>query len=577
MMNVFLLVNLILFVDFIETKVYSSNITDEELRTCTTYYSRSGSIYKDFFSIKNPPTENDTLLLDFHFSVLAASDAHILLAASESVSRTDPVYEVVIGAGGNTFCDIRRQQKAAVKSSIRRNGLLSAVDVKTFWLHITKDGIIEVGVEGEELPFISWIDADPLPITVFSFSTWSGIEAKWYFDCQRDQDTNERYERIKHKMTSLEKLRQDLLNHYDPYVRPVQNHSSFTDVNMSLNTNYVNLNPKKGIVEIKGESQVSWADEKLVWDPINYDGIEDLHIFRREIWQPDIVLYNSVENMRNIIDDTLLVVKFDGIVQWNASITLKAWCDAYNMDNWPRDSHTCSFMMGFLTEFDKMTLRFDYNASKIGYLPNSEWTISSVDVLTQVGWEKKLFDPPVLQLTVDLKRASEAYNCIFFTPYIIVAVSILLTFWSSPFGTIKISLGCMELLISSVMLIVLGQTIPSHSKNVPFLVQLYSFSLLGSVISILLSIIVINLCRNKQSKSLPHFVVWMLTSRFMKISFCLCIPTKKSNDEYDKLQGYKNSKNIQELWILLAVTIDRICFLIYLPIVIYSVVINYLK
>lgn len=76
-------------------------------------------------------------MFDFHFSVLTSSDAHLLLAPSASVTTSDPVYEIVIGAGGNTFCDIRRQQKAEVKESVRIKNLLSAVDVRTFWLHIT--------------------------------------------------------------------------------------------------------------------------------------------------------------------------------------------------------------------------------------------------------------------------------------------------------------------------------------------------------------------------------------------------------------------------------------------------------
>lgn len=81
---------------------------------------------------------NDSYLLDFHFAVLAASDAHILLAPSSVINSGDPVYEIVIGAGGNTFSDIRRRVKAAVKASIRIKGLLSPVDPRAFWLHITK-------------------------------------------------------------------------------------------------------------------------------------------------------------------------------------------------------------------------------------------------------------------------------------------------------------------------------------------------------------------------------------------------------------------------------------------------------
>lgn len=45
---------------------------------------------------------------------------------------------------------------------------------------------MEVGKEGDEVAFLSWQDTDPLPLRVFSFSTWRGVEAKWYFDCPNE-------------------------------------------------------------------------------------------------------------------------------------------------------------------------------------------------------------------------------------------------------------------------------------------------------------------------------------------------------------------------------------------------------
>lgn len=102
------------------------------------YYSRSGTTYKEFFTLQSPKKNESDLRLDFHFSVLAASDAHILIATTKDPQKTDPAYEIVIGAGGNTFCDIRRMQKNQVKESVRIKGLLSAVDTRSFWIHMTK-------------------------------------------------------------------------------------------------------------------------------------------------------------------------------------------------------------------------------------------------------------------------------------------------------------------------------------------------------------------------------------------------------------------------------------------------------
>ncbi|CAG7817021.1 unnamed protein product, partial [Allacma fusca] len=35
-----------------------------------------------------------------------------------------------------------------------------------------------------------------------------------------------------------------------------------------------------------------WTDYKLLWDPTEYGGVEQLYVPSEHIWLPDIVLYN---------------------------------------------------------------------------------------------------------------------------------------------------------------------------------------------------------------------------------------------------------------------------------------------
>lgn len=104
---------------------------------CKIHYSRSEVAYNTFYKISDQmSTEN--LSLDFHFSVLARSDAHVLLSPSNTIQKNDPVYEIVLGAGGNTFTDIRRMQKSSVQETLRIKGLVSALDINSFYIHISR-------------------------------------------------------------------------------------------------------------------------------------------------------------------------------------------------------------------------------------------------------------------------------------------------------------------------------------------------------------------------------------------------------------------------------------------------------
>ncbi|XP_056640292.1 acetylcholine receptor subunit alpha-like [Diorhabda sublineata] len=557
---------LLFFFAFVQANIY--NNTEIDLKKCKTHYSRSGSVYKDFYSITETPGANDTLLLDFHFTVLAPSDAHILLAPSENVKKTDPAYEIVIGAGGNTFCDIRRKQKSDVKASVRVKGLLNGLDPQSFWLHITKDGDIAVGKEGDELPFISWTDPDPLPLKVISFSTWSGIEAKWYFDCDLKKETEE----IEKPLTHLEKLRKDLLYHYDPYVRPVKDVSTLTNVSMALNFKYVTLNEHRSIIEVLGITKLGWQDEKLIWDPEKYGGLENMHIFRKEIWQPDLCLLNAAGDVRDFLEDTLMIATYTGYVEWNPSLKLKAFCDDTDFGTWPNDDHKCSLMIGFMRDFHHMTLDFKKEESSLIYREVSAWSITQADVLasSNLRHQTQLSEPAVFEIILTLQRNSMTLEWMLFTPFLFISLATLSSFWLDPMEKMKISIICAQMVFCTLILLGLAMVIPQNTRKIPFLVHLYSYTLVAVSIAVTEAIIVVNSAKTNHRKPVPHFVCCIITSGIFQTS--LCLPTVKMSNKYGDLNDDREKH--QMMWLLLGTTIDRLTFLVYFALFVYAIAVE---
>ncbi|KAK9892103.1 hypothetical protein WA026_018306 [Henosepilachna vigintioctopunctata] len=549
-----------------------SNETD--LSRCKVHYSRSGAAYKDYYELSKPKSNDTDLRLDFHFSVLAMSDAHILLAPSRATQKTDPAYEIVIGAGGNTFCDIRRMQKSQVKESIRVKGLLSAVDIRSFWIHMTKDGELALGREGEDLPFIAWKDPDPLPLSVISFSTWPGIEAKWFFDCIKND-----IKRIKRNLTQIERLRKDLLTNYDPYSRPVKNHSDITFVQLAPKIRGLSLDEDRSILEVHGIAKIGWYDEKLIWNESDYGGIDKIMVSTDEIWKPNIILFNSVKQDFSIYDNTLLTVKNTGEVTWIPILDLNSWCGSDDYGKWPKDTRKCDLLFTFWTDFTYLQLEYPNDSYPLFKHQYSQWTIEEVEVILNYGRENEtsademsgmtnLTGPPLLNICLTLKRDSWMYSLIFFTPYLMIAVSMLSTFCVSPFGPAKISLGCFQLILSTACLIFLGKYLPAHSFMVPYIVQLYSYSVIGGCVTIIVSVYVINLSRKERKRLWPSILSSILTHPIVKITFCL--PEVK-RDEYGKLTTMTRITDPQQYYILLGILIDRIFLDIGIALFIYSV------
>ncbi|KAL3288189.1 hypothetical protein HHI36_002639 [Cryptolaemus montrouzieri] len=533
---------------------HTSNETD--LSRCKVHYSRSGTAYKDYYELTKPKITNESdLVLDFHFSVLAPSDAHILLATSKVTQKNDPAYELVIGAGGNSFCDIRRMQKSQVKESVRIKDLLSALDIRSFWIHMTEDGELAIGKEGEDIAFISWKDPNPLAVKVISFSTWPGIEAKWFFDCITDD-----IKLIKRKLTPAERLRKDLLTNYNPYVRPVKNHSDDTIIQFNPMIYNIVFDDRYSILDSYGYAVIEWNDEKLVWNKSDYNGIEEMRVNTIDIWKPNLILYNSVNPDLPIFGADALIVMHTGKIKWYPKLLLKSWCGGDDYGNWPKDILTCDIIFTFWTDFSNIQLV--YSGSIISNPIFPQWTVRNSEVFSNST------GPPSIGICFTLQRRSQAYTLIFLSPYLVIATSLLCVFCVSPFGSTKIGLACFTLLLSIMCLIVLGAYLPAHPIHVPYIVQLYAYTIIAATTTIIISICVINLSRTERQGVFPKFLSRILTSKVVKLIFCL--PEIKK-DEYGKLSLASKMKDSQQFCILLGTIIDRICLVLGIGLVIYSI------
>ncbi|PNF40554.1 hypothetical protein B7P43_G07971, partial [Cryptotermes secundus] len=295
--------------------------------------------YNKFFHI-SPSGSHDGGNITIRFLVRARSDAHLLLSSTPTPMDGEAVYEVVLGGGKNVFSDIRRLRLGSTKATAYTKDLLSPVELRGFWVHFDGKGILQVGKEGDDFPFLFWADPSPLDIRYFSFSTWTGVVGKWLYDCPIANDS-ETIEIVEAKPTTMtEKLRKYLLSNYNPYALPVLHEDHRLAVFMHLTFHHVNLDMKRSAFSIDGTVPMHWIDEKIHWKPEDYGGLTSLHITEHEVWIPEIVLYNAVGHGANILGHAGMTVTSEGAVMWSPSAHLEVWCNL-NLDQWPNDIHTC--------------------------------------------------------------------------------------------------------------------------------------------------------------------------------------------------------------------------------------------
>lgn len=130
------------------------------LDRCKEFDALNGYNYKTYFHLSDlkHSTPKDEELININLIILGSKDAHILLTSSTDPDITAPVYEIgktlvsmiktnydsfelrrisVLGAGANTFCEIRKKRKGSPLKN-KRVQVLSPIDPVPITIRITR-------------------------------------------------------------------------------------------------------------------------------------------------------------------------------------------------------------------------------------------------------------------------------------------------------------------------------------------------------------------------------------------------------------------------------------------------------
>ena len=80
------------------------------------------------------------------------------------------------------YKDLRRTMTGRSIFAVRTPSVLSGDEYRGFWV-VIRHGDVEIGREGETLPYFYWKDPEPLHVHYYAFSSWSNTLAKWIHKC----------------------------------------------------------------------------------------------------------------------------------------------------------------------------------------------------------------------------------------------------------------------------------------------------------------------------------------------------------------------------------------------------------
>ncbi|XP_067622727.1 neuronal acetylcholine receptor subunit alpha-7-like [Eurosta solidaginis] len=384
-------------------------------------------------------------------------------------------------------------------------------------------------------------------------------------------------------VTNLDRLRLQLFINYDKNSHPTY-HGVPTNITLGMSVNYIDIDEINGKLVLHSWLRINWMDENRSWNVGDYDNITQIHIKPKDVWKPDITLFNSAGEKSDYLGDTQILLAHDGSFLWVPPAVYTAYC-SLNFRNWPYDTQICKVKVGSLalTYIDSRYLELKESLDYNELVQSTEWEIIDGDT----AYRKQDYYN-YIEFTFKLKRRSSMYAAVIFTPASCIILLALSSFWLPPQMGEKIMLNGVVIVLIAAFLMYFAQLLPILADNTPLVVLFYSNSLLLLSISTIIAVCVLYLATANHKRHVPEFLKTILKGPLSKVllleNFTLQADSHATMNngtkelmehQYENPDGVtdvaginlatssSSNRFVQFEWMLLATAIDRIAFICY--------------
>lgn len=324
--------------------------------------------------------------------------------------------------------------------------------------------------------------------------------------------------------------------------RPVNNPNETITVEYGVNLiQILDLDERNQILSINVWITYQWKDIYLKWDPVEYGMIKSVRIPQKDIWMPDIKLYNYADTRLEEKRDALVVLDSDGTVFWMPQAIFKSSC-SIDITYFPFDSQTCYLKFGSWTyDGNKLDVMFwnDFQGFVLtDYVASNEWDILDSSAVKNVEHYPCCAEPySDLTFKLKIKRKVAFYNYILILPCVLLSSLTMVLFWLPPESPAKMQLGMNIFVAFFVLLLLLAESTPPAASAIPLIGAYYCLNMVLITLSTFLSVIVVNLYFHGSHSRVPPIIKKLMVDFFGRM---LCMQTQLLTKE--ELLAIKNQK-----------------------------------
>ncbi|XP_072409020.1 neuronal acetylcholine receptor subunit beta-4-like isoform X2 [Chiloscyllium punctatum] len=283
---------------------------------------------------------------------------------------------------------------------------------------------------------------------------------------------------------------------------------------------------------------VEWNDYRLRWDPEQFEGIRKLRINAKQLWLPDIVLYNNADGTYEVSVYTNAIISYNGSIYWLPPAIYKSACKI-EVKHFPFDQQNCSMKFRSWTydhtEIDLIP-KTD-GASMDDFTPSGEWDI----VMLPGRRNTNPLDPTYVDVTYDfiIRRKPLFYTVNLIIPCILITSLAILVFYLPSDCGEKMTLCISVLLALTVFLLLISKIVPPTSLDVPLIGKYLMFTMVLVTFSIVTSVCVLNIHhRSPSTHTMPQWVKNIFLNRLPSLLFI-----KRPQNNWTKQKSHQRRKS----------------------------------
>ena len=294
-------------------------------------------------------------------------------------------------------------------------------------------------------------------------------------------------------MLDTHNLLTNLMKDYDKLVRPAVDQSQPVHINVSFNLvaiqEFDEVSEKLSVV---GVLNLVWTDERLKWNPADYNNSWTVNIPFTDVWAPQLILTNPINKIKKLGQDwEMIKFVFNGQGYVSVGDVIHSKCNV-DVTYFPYDTQNCEIMFipWGLTAYEVIMVSTLDHALLDYFSENGEWTLvetSAVSGYVETG------DFSFITFGIKIKRRPTFFLVNVVLPIIFMGFLNVLVFVLPVQSGERVSYAITVLLAIAVFLTLVGDNMPKTSEPMSTLCYFLIVNLIlssaicfGSIVSLML-------------------------------------------------------------------------------------------